>query len=46
MTPIHWLALCVPFCACALLDIISTRWGRRAAWVMIVLCLAYLSVKS
>lgn len=45
MTPIHWLALCVLFCACALFDILCTRWGKRLAWFIIVLCLAYLSVK-
>src|SRR5579872_5008547 len=42
MTPLHWFALLFPFCACALFDFICTEWGKRIAWTVIILCLAYL----
>jgi hypothetical protein len=45
MTPTHWFALCAPFCLCLLFDLICTRRGKCVAWAIIVLCLAYLSVK-
>lgn len=45
MTPDHWIALCGSFALCAVFDLICTRWGKRCAWVIIILGLAYLSVK-
>ena len=36
---------CVPLALCALFAFICTRWGKHCAWAIIILCLAYLSVK-